>query len=87
VVVPVAAVAVLDLVAPAVTITLQELMKLMPMVATVLDQAAMAAARVPQDREVVAVMMMKIIQPLQVGLVQFLFQYQMERQYQQVALP
>jgi hypothetical protein len=50
------------------------------MVATVLDQAAMAADRVPQDREVVAVMMMKIIQPLQVGLVQFLFQYQVERQ-------
>jgi hypothetical protein len=57
------------------------------MAVTVLDQAAMAVDRVPQDREVVAVLMTKIIQPLQVGLVQFLFQYQMERQYQQVALP
>ena len=56
------------------------------MAATVLDQVAMAADRVPQDREVVAVLMMKIIRPLQVGLVQFLFQYQLERQYQQVVL-
>jgi hypothetical protein len=50
------------------------------MAVTVLDQAAMAVDRVPQDREVVDAMMMKIIRPLQVGKVQFLFQYQTERQ-------